>query len=106
MHDHNNNTLHAICRWCVQALASIVFLRLHPMPLRHTPSYEFTASFGGVCWGLVVGMSRQHLIYTHNSPGRFAQIIQSRAGVIALLQRVSLGEVAGMLYAAILPQTL
>lgn len=102
MHDHNNNTLHAICRLCAQALASIVFLRLHPKPLRHTPSYEFTTSFGGVCWGLVVGMSRQHLIYTHNSPGRFAQIIQSRAGVIALLQRVSLGEVPGMLYATIL----
>ncbi|DBA69260.1 TPA: hypothetical protein ACH3X2_013000 [Trebouxia sp. C0005] len=76
-----------------QALASIVFLRLHPKPLRHTPSYEFTTSFGGVCWGLVVGMSRQHLIYRQNHPGQFVRIVQSRAGVIALLQRVTLGFV-------------
>ncbi|KAL0018005.1 hypothetical protein WJX77_009909 [Trebouxia sp. C0004] len=76
-----------------QALASIIFLRLHPKPLRHTPSYEFTTSFGGVCWGLVVGMSRQHLMYRRNKPGQFVQIIQSRAGVIALLQRVTLGFV-------------
>ncbi|KAA6421884.1 MAG: Sphingosine-1-phosphate phosphatase, partial [Trebouxia sp. A1-2] len=75
------------------ALASIVFLRLHPKPLRHTPSYEFTTSFGGVCWGLVVGMSRQHLIYRQNHPGQFVRIVQSRAGVIALLQRVTLGFV-------------
>lgn len=76
-----------------QALASIVFLRLHPKPLRHTPSYEFTTSFGGVCWGLVVGMSRQSLIYQHNSPGQSVQILQSRAGLIALLQRIPLGFV-------------
>lgn len=76
----------------VQALASIVFLRLHPKPLRHTPSYEFTTSFGGVCWGIVVGMSRQWLIYKQNSPGRFVQIVQSRAGVMALIQRVAVGE--------------
>jgi hypothetical protein len=83
---------HDVSTACVQALASIIFLRLHPKPLRHTPSYEFTTSFGGVCWGLVVGMSRQHLIYRQNKPGQFVHIVQSRAGVIALLQRVTLGE--------------
>lgn len=77
---------------CVQALASIVFLRLHPKPLQHTPSYEFTTSFGGVCWGIVVGMSRQWLMYKQNTPGRFIQIIQSRAGVMALIQRVAVGK--------------
>ena len=76
----------------VQALASIVFLRLHPKPLRHTPSYEFTTSFGGVCWGIVVGMSRQQLMYKQNIPGRFVQIIQSRLGVMALIQRVAVGK--------------
>lgn len=77
---------------CVQVLASIAFLRLHPKPLRHTPSYEFTTSFGGVCWGIVVGMSRQWLMYKQNTPGRFMQIIQSRAGVMALIQRVAVGK--------------
>ena len=76
----------------VQVLASIVFLRLHPKPLRHTPSYEFTTSFGGVCWGIVVGMSRQWRMYSQNTPGRFVQIIQSRLGVIALIQRVAVGK--------------
>ena len=82
-HDHIHST---------QALASIVFLRLHPKPLRHTPSYEFTTSFGGVCWGIVVGMSRQWTMYSHNRPGRFLEIVQSRAGVMALIQRVAVGE--------------
>ena len=76
----------------MQVLASIVFLRLHPKPLRHTPSYEFTTSFAGVCWGIVGGMSRQHLMYQQNMPGRFMQIIQSRAGVVALIQRITIGQ--------------
>ena len=81
-------------QWCLQVLASIVFLRLHPMPLRHTPSYEFTTSFGGVCWGIVIGVSRQYRVYLQNQPGRFAQIIQTRAGMLALLQRIALGTCA------------
>lgn len=30
------------------ALASLVLLRLHPRPMAHTPSFEFTTSFMGV----------------------------------------------------------
>ena len=39
-------------------------------------------------------MSRQSLMYQHNSPGQSMQILQSRAGLIALLQRIPLGELS------------
>lgn len=91
---------------CAQVLASIVFLRLHPKPLRHTPSYEFTTSFGGVCWGIVAGVSRQWRMYSQNTPGRFLQIIQSRAGVMALIQRVAVGEHLGSLANTLLIQNM
>lgn len=39
------------------ALASLVLLRLHPRPMAHTPSFEFTTSFMGVrAAGLACGM--------------------------------------------------
>lgn len=39
------------------ALASLVLLRLHPRPMAHTPSFEFTTSFMGVRdAGLACGM--------------------------------------------------
>ena len=40
------------------ALASLVLLRLHPRPLEPTPSFEFTTSFMGVMFGVVVGVNR------------------------------------------------
>lgn len=48
---------------CVQALISLVLLRLHPRPVAHTPSYEFSVSFGGVAFGLVAAVSRVHARY-------------------------------------------
>ena len=75
----------------MQVLASIVFLRLHPKPLRHTPSYEFTTSFLGVCWGIAAGMSQNAGLYRVNQPGLSILLLGSRAGVAALLKRVTLG---------------
>ncbi|EFN52812.1 hypothetical protein CHLNCDRAFT_138478 [Chlorella variabilis] len=39
------------------AAASLVLLRLHPRPLAHTPSYEFTTSFMGSMFGVVAGLA-------------------------------------------------
>lgn len=77
----------------IQVLVSIVFLRLHPKPLRHTPSYEFTTSFLGVCWGIAAGMSQNAQLYKTNQPGLSILLLGSRAGVAALLKRVTLGNV-------------
>lgn len=42
----------------IAALVSLILLRLHPRPLNATPSYEFSTSFMGVMFGVVIGVSR------------------------------------------------
>lgn len=39
------------------ALACLVLLRLHPRPLAHTPSYEFSTCFLGAMFGVVAGVA-------------------------------------------------
>ncbi|PSC73444.1 lipid phosphate phosphatase delta [Micractinium conductrix] len=39
------------------ALVCLVLLRLYPRPLAHTPSYEFSTSFMGAMFGIVVGVA-------------------------------------------------
>lgn len=43
--------------WAVAhaALACLVLLRLYPRPAAHTPSFEFSTSFMGAMFGIVVG---------------------------------------------------
>lgn len=43
-----------------QALLSLVLLRLHPRPVAHTPSYDFTVSFMGVAFGMNAAVARCH----------------------------------------------
>lgn len=37
-------------------LIAVVLLRLHPKPADHTPSFEFSTSFVGVCFGVLAGI--------------------------------------------------
>lgn len=39
-------------------LFSLILLRLHPRPLAHTPTFEFSTSFMGVMFGVAVAVSR------------------------------------------------
>jgi hypothetical protein len=39
------------------ALYSLLLLRLHPRPLAHTPSFEFSVSFMGAMFGIVAGVA-------------------------------------------------
>ncbi|KAG7670509.1 hypothetical protein KSW81_003071 [Nannochloris sp. 'desiccata'] len=39
-------------------VASLILLRLHPKPLNPTPTFEFSTSFMGVMFGVVIGVSR------------------------------------------------
>ena len=43
-----------------QLLACAVLLRLHPLPLIYTPSYEFSVSFAGVAFGTATGGVTEH----------------------------------------------
>lgn len=62
--DHVQAWLHE-SRWVVPqaALLSLVLLRLHPRPMSHTPSYEFTVSFVGVFFGVASGMSQSRALH-------------------------------------------
>lgn len=46
--------------FALQALISLVLLRLHPRPVAFTPSYEFTVSFMGVAFGMCSAVCRVH----------------------------------------------
>ena len=50
----------------IAAFVSLILLRLHPRPLDATPSYEFSTSFMGVMFGVVIGVSRCSFFF--NSP--------------------------------------
>lgn len=47
----------------LQLLLSAIFLKLHPLPLQHTPSYENSVIFGGVSLGCLLGLRfQQHTL--------------------------------------------
>ena len=85
--------VHASQAGCMQVLASVLFLRLHPKPLKHTPSYEFSASFLGVCSGIVVAVSRMAQRYKQAQPGGFMHMLRLANGWQVVL-RMMLGEEA------------
>ncbi|KAL4440217.1 hypothetical protein ABPG75_003218 [Micractinium tetrahymenae] len=55
------------------ALASLLLLRLHPRPLEHTPSFQFSTSFMGAMFGLVVGIAWMSP-YAHQPGVQLAQL--------------------------------
>lgn len=75
--------------WAVPAtlLFSLIELRLHPTPMKHTPTYEFTVSFAGAAAGCSVGMARTWAVQF--VPG---VLIRSMPfGAIWLARRIALG---------------
>ncbi|KAK9823486.1 hypothetical protein WJX72_003099 [[Myrmecia] bisecta] len=76
----------------VQGLGSVVLLRLHPKPLQHTPSYEFTASFAGVCFGVVAGVNHSSLAGRQYFAQSYAlDMLASKQGLLHLLRRSCVG---------------
>ncbi|PRW39349.1 lipid phosphate phosphatase delta [Chlorella sorokiniana] len=63
------------------ALASLVLLRLHPRPLAHTPSFEFTTSFMGAMFGVVAGMALTP--HAHQPGVQLAQLWSSPSSRLA-----------------------
>lgn len=45
------------------AFTSLILLRLHPKPLNATPTFEFSTSFMGVMFGVVLGVSRNPFFF-------------------------------------------
>lgn len=52
-----DQVLYSSNSWVLVGLLCLLLLRLHPTPERHTPSYEFTTSFMGVAFGIVIAIN-------------------------------------------------
>lgn len=49
--------------WIFMIILSLILLRLHPMPEKPTPTYEFTTSFVGVAFGVIVAIHQYPAYY-------------------------------------------
>ena len=74
-----------------QLLACAVLLRLHPLPLIYTPSYEFSVSFAGVAFGTATGLRRAKHLHV---AGALLPILWREGGAIAVVRRLALGAAA------------
>ena len=72
-----------------QLLCCVVLLRLHPLPLIYTPSYEFSVSFAGVAFGTATGLRRAKHLHV---AGALLPVLWRQGGVIAVVRRLALGE--------------
>jgi len=70
---------------------SILFLKLHPLPLQHTPSYENSVIFAGVSLGCLLGLRFSHQSVNFFGPPE-ARLLTSGAGLLRLSRRVVLGQ--------------
>jgi hypothetical protein len=74
----------------LQLAACCILLKLAPLPLKHTPSYEFTTSFLGVAFGISMGINAS---YRHGYlSGSLVPRLVSLDGLIAIARRVAVGE--------------
>ncbi len=74
----------------VQLLLSAIFLKLHPLPLQHTPSYENSVIFGGVSLGRLAGVhfAEQRL---HQFAPPDAKLLTTSWGLMRLGRRLVIG---------------
>ena len=74
----------------VQLAFTVLFLKLHPLPLQHTPSYENSVIFAGVALGNVAGLR-----LAHSSPAFFGtpetRLLLSPVGLLKLARRMLVG---------------
>jgi membrane-associated phospholipid phosphatase len=57
--------IHLPHSWFYAIMISLMLLRLHPTPASHTPSYEFTTSFVGVAFGVILAVSMKPEYFHH-----------------------------------------
>ena len=57
LHTVVDSFIYSAHSWIYAILLSLVLLRLHPTPAKHTPSYEFTTSFVGVAFGIILAIN-------------------------------------------------
>ncbi len=90
-----SQTPHCIHTWQLTVAAAVsqlllwtLMLRLHPKPLIHTPSYQYSVSFAGVAFGVATGLRRaKHL----HSTGPLLLALWRQAGALAIVRRLALG---------------
>lgn len=57
--------LHLPHSWLYAIMICLMVLRLHPTPANHTPSYEFTTSFVGVAFGVILSIHLKPEYFHH-----------------------------------------
>lgn len=75
----------------LQLALSAVFLKLHPLPLLHTPSYENSVIFGGVSLGCLLGVRFQHHTIKLVALSETA-LLSTPFGLYRLARRLFVGE--------------
>jgi hypothetical protein len=80
----------------LQLLCCVVLLRLHPLPLIYTPSYEFSVSFAGVAFGTATGLRRAKHLHV---AGALLPLLWREGGAIAVIRRLALGTLCTLPYA-------
>ena len=80
----------------VQVLGSALLLRLHPRPLRHTPSYADTVTFAGACSGVAFGVWHSRGAYLEANAGLPSLASAGGAGLAACRVLVGFAVVAAV----------
>lgn len=68
----------------------MLLLKLHPLPLKHTPSYENSVIFAGVALGCLAGMRLAHSSSSMVLPSE-AGLMTSAHGLLRLARRLAVG---------------
>ncbi len=71
-------------------LLCLVLLRLHPRPIDHTPTYEFTTAFWGVMFGTVSSVNMMPPPFTQ-PPSEVLGMWQ-QFSVLFMLRRLAVGR--------------
>ena len=74
----------------LQLTVCAVLLKVHPKPLKHTPSFEFTTSFLGVAFGVAVGVNTAFEAGLYDQASLVQHVFTAEGG-IAVLRRLALG---------------
>lgn len=89
----------------MQLIVLAVFLKLHPLPLQHTPSYENSVIFAGVSLGNLAGLRMAHTTSSILAQSNAVQLTTA-LGILRLLRRLAVGKSLPHGTLPAIPQTL
>ena len=89
-------------RWVIllQLILSALFLKLHPLPMQYTPSYQNSVIFAGVGLGVVAGLNFSHQERNFQGISEDRRIL-TPVGLALLLLRILIGETSSAVQARV-----